>query len=228
LRTLEARIKSTAHASRAWRHWEGTQRLAKVNVGTAACYAIARSRDASTGTQIEWLVTERVPGKTLLQHMADRDLTVRQEHALADAVGHTVGTLAAKGLFNRDGKPSNWIVRQPLTSTHAKVVIIDTVAVRRTLPGLPSMRGWIWMLSALLIEPTGCGCPPRLSLRARALKSFVDTCPVMHNANPAARKAMRRKLWRSVSKAIETHGDPTPKVNPLAGPTPSGPPEPAA
>ena len=36
-------------------------------------------------------------------------------------------------------------------------------------------RQWLSLLAALVIEPTGCKCPPRRALMMRALKSFANT-----------------------------------------------------
>lgn len=209
LRTLGARVKSAMHASRAWRHWKGADLLTKAGLRTAVCYAIARSV-SKEGVAVEWLVMDRLPGKTLLQHMADRDLTVEQEHALADALGSKLRILAGHNLHNRDGKPSNWIV---CDTRVIEAAVIDTVGMRQKTGG--DVRA---MLASLIIEPIGCGVPPRRSLRWRLLRGLVADKRLSPNstAPPAAERASIKALWRSVATAVTAHGDPTPKVNPLA------------
>lgn len=208
LRTFGARVKSLLHASRAWRHWKGAELLTKAGVRTAVCYAIARSV-SKEGVAVEWLVMDCLPGKTLLRHMADRDLTVAQEHALADALGSTLHILAGHNLHNRDGKPSNWIV---CDTTVVELAVIDTVGIRPKAGGdLPAM------LASLIIEPIGCGVTPRRALRWRLLRELVADKRLSQNSGtpPAAERASIKALWRSVATAVAAHGDPTPKINPL-------------
>ena len=213
LRTLGSRLKSALHASRAWRHWKGADLLKKAGVRTAACYAIARSTDSS-GVAVEWLIMDRLPCKTLLQHMADRDLTVEQEHDLARALGESLSQLAQCHIHNRDGKPSNWIVTDP---KRAEIAVIDTVGVHRTSFKMGGTHSWKAMLASLAIEPIGCGCPARRSLQMRVISAFIHASPVL-KGKPQAMRIVGRHLWRTATLHIARHGDPTPKVNPLSAP----------
>lgn len=209
LRTLAARLKSDLQLSRAWRHWKGAARLTRAGVRTATCFAIARSREG--GVAVEWLVMDRLPGKTLLQHMADRDLTVKQEHALARTLGASLSRLAQHQTHNRDGKPSNWIVTNP---DRAEAAVVDTVGVSGTAFLPAGLRSWRVMLASLAIEPKGCRCPARRSVQMRVVASFVEATPLL-KGNPQAMRVVRRRLWRAAALRIADHGDPTPKVNPL-------------
>lgn len=56
-----------ARQPRRSRHWKGADRLRKAGVRTAACYAMARIVSGD-GDAVEWLIMDRLPGKTLLQH----------------------------------------------------------------------------------------------------------------------------------------------------------------
>ena len=210
LRTLGARVKSTLKRSRAWRHWKGADRLTKAGVRTAACYAIARST-ANDGTALEWLVMDRVPGKTLLRHMAEGDLTVRQEHGLARAAGALVRSLSSKGYHNRDGKPSNLIVSWP-AADQPTITVIDCVAIRQQSSfGGEHLRA----LANLYIEPLGCKCAPRRTLIARALRAFGEPTSQLVGRG-GTWPAVRRELWSGISGVIKAHGDPVPKVDPLS------------
>ncbi|MDP1663314.1 MAG: hypothetical protein Q8L55_15485 [Phycisphaerales bacterium] len=208
LRTLGARLKSAFKWSRAWRHWEGASRLTKAGVRTAACYAIARSK-SDDGAALEWLIMDRLPGKTLLQHLADNDLPVQTQHRLAEAAACMIVELIKARLYNRDGKPSNLIVN--LTNPQRPDIgIIDCVAIR------PMPKGGgksVDMLAALVIEPLGCRCQPRRALMMRALRSYAVASG---NAPRASWRPARDSLWRAVEAFVKAHGDPTPKVNPLA------------
>jgi len=202
LRSIGARVKSGLRMSRAWRHWKGAERLTKAGVRTATCYAIARSK--KDGVAVEWLVMDRLPGKTLLRHMAERDLTHEQEHKLAEALGATIGKLTNAGIYNRDGKPSNWIVTDP---SAAGLAVIDTVGVRWGHPPRASA-----MLTSLMLEALGCGVAPRRALRWRAVRAF-DRAVVIKFAGKQV--PLARAYWEWTADDIAKHGDPTPKVNPL-------------
>lgn len=205
LRGLATHLKSLLRASRAWRHWRGAERLTSTGVRTARCHAILRTSD---GGPVEWLIMERLPGKTLLRHMADRDLTVQQEHALADALGAAIGKLAKSRIYNRDGKPSNWIVTDP---ANADLAVVDTVGIRRGHgPRLSAM------LTSLMLEAIGCGIVPRRSLRWRTVRSFDRALGMTLGNRPLS---IAKDLWAWTTEDITEHGDPTPKVNPLGDPS---------
>ncbi|HZW07018.1 MAG TPA: hypothetical protein VFF65_07830 [Phycisphaerales bacterium] len=209
LGTAGARLKAALKVSRAWRHWKGAERLTAAGVRTAACYAIARS--VKRGVAIEWLVMDRLPGKTLLRHMADGDLTVKQEHALAAAVGEMLERLIAHKRFNRDGKPSNLIVGWSGGGAPT-VSVIDCVAIR----GGATEGKLVPMLASLVIEPLGCGrgVLPRRGVLMRALRSYYASAE-RRPGLPADWVQSRDFMWGEVAEAVRKHGDPRPKVDPL-------------
>src|SRR4029079_3031733 len=116
-----------------------------------------------------WLIMEALPGKTILQHLADNDLTARQQHAVARALGQQAAALMHHKHYNRDPKPSNQIVTV-LTDRAATVALIDCVGIKRNL--------WfdsdepIPMLPRMLIEALGVGLRPRRTLVMRALRAY--------------------------------------------------------
>jgi hypothetical protein len=134
-----------------------------------------------------------VEGRTLLRVMDRGGLAVRQEQALARAVGAQVAAFGAT--YNRDHKPSNLIVTRE--DGPPTIAVIDCVAVA---DGADAER----MFTSLVLEPLGCGCLPRRSLLARALAGYTPD------------RDRRRTIWRDVARRVREHGDPTPKVNPLA------------
>jgi hypothetical protein len=175
-----------------------------------------RGPEARRAGLVEVLVLEWLPGKTLLQHMADRDLTLKQEHALADAVAEAIRKLARAGVSNYDCKPSNWIVRW--NGDQPKLSFADTVAVGKDEEGL----GPLDHASMLIYEPTGVGCFPRRALcwrvtRAIAREQYVDDEKAKGRfVLRATRPSEPKEFWRLLVRYAEYHGDPTPRVNPLS------------
>ncbi|HEX8877683.1 MAG TPA: hypothetical protein VF777_13115 [Phycisphaerales bacterium] len=232
LGTIRERAKSLLRASRGFRQWRGARRLQRAGIPVARPIALltqhgvapaeaaadARSLPLVHTWPREWLLLEEAPGKTLLHHLADRDLSVRDEHALARAVGVQVGAMLRANVCNRDHKPSNLIVT--FDEGVPIVTLIDTVGIRRR--GNPGEMAR--MLATLLIEPIGVGVPPRSAVAYRVLRDACAAWLEHTLARPLGaakgdRKALRsmvRSMARRVDQYIRTHGDPTPKVNPLA------------
>lgn len=206
LRGAWARLKCALGRGKGDRHWRGAALLAGKGVATARVLALARA--TIDGQESELLVMEFVPGPTLLGVMADvragRERGggpgVREQHALARAVGAQVAQMG--DLFNRDHKPSNLIVRS------GGVVLIDCEGVRRAV-----IPGAARMFASLLIEPTGCGVPPRRALRMRALLAWAEAGDP--RGGRAAHRAAARELWAEAARVVSHHGDPTPRVDPL-------------
>lgn len=217
LRGLWERLKAVWRASRGHRHWRGAAWLTAHGFRTAKTFAMLVKRRGSELS--EWLVMEILPGKSVLQHLADADLTPGEQHSLATTLGRQVARLGLLGRFNRDHKPSNLIVTR--VDTHdAEVGIIDCVAIQR---GRGS-QGRYRMLASLLIEPMGCGVTPRATLVARCLDSECRAWlsgvlgRALDEHVPMERSALRqlkRTTARRVAALIRAHGDPTPAVDPL-------------
>ncbi len=219
------RLSGRAGALRRWlrltpgeAQWRGLELLRSRGFAAAEPLVLFDGRD-DHGQVCEVLVTRRVPGKTLLRHMHDQDLPPRAEHDLARAAGELISQMRERRIRNRDLKPSNLIVEEGAgdqgsgTSQPMRLVQIDASGIRRG----HSFSNTMDMLSSLLIEPTGCACPPRLTLRLRA---FLAAMPAHRGGKPLGRK-MRRLVWHALERMIRDHGDPTPRVNPLEHPAES-------
>jgi hypothetical protein len=199
-------FRSWLGLTRAHRQWRGARLLQ--SRGFHAAGGLALLRGTTGGTIAELLVLEALPGKTVLQHLADDDLSVGQQHALARALGRHAAKLLRAGLINRDAKPSNLVV-----SWHGDtpaIAVVDTVAVRKLLmprsgrTESPLSR----MLRDFLLEPLGTGPPPRRTLMRRTLRATTDT-------TGRAWKKHRDAHWNRVAALIAAHGDPTPRDQPL-------------
>lgn len=199
-------LKRFARSTRGDRHWRGAAWLASHALDTAEPLLLA---DALVDhAPCELLVTAYVDAPTLLQLLHAHDLSVRQQHAVARAVGQHLRAMLAGGRHNRDGKPSNLLLI-PDADTF-RVVTLDCVAIRRGR----SFRAYKRSLANLLLEPIGTGCRPRLALCARVVRELTGPPP----RNPDERNLWwvdRAYSWYRVKEHIEAHGDPTPRVDPL-------------
>lgn len=187
------RLKAVFGSSRAGRHWAGAERLAALGVPTAAPYALLAEYRGPHPAY--WLAMQALAGPTVLEVLVGRATRIDPE-GLGRALGDQLATLARGGWFNRDHKPSNLIVTGP----EPRVAVIDCVAIRRA----PTAVGLARMLASLLIEPTGVGHPPPSSfvhaVRDRLTALGLDGVGALERA-----------------RAIQaTHGDPTPRISPLA------------
>ena len=214
-----ARVKCALVRGKGDRHWRGAALLAGKSVPTARVMVLARAR--VDGRESELLVMEWVEGPTLLRVMADVHaggagaLGVRGQHELAREVGRQVFALGE--LFNRDHKPSNLIVMSK-PEGGARIAVIDCEGVRRaTIPGAARM------FASLVIEPTGCGVRPRRALMMRAVRGWIQGAEAADESIGAEgpvdreeRRAMVRMMWGDVARVVAHHGDPTPRVDPLA------------
>ena len=217
LSTLDSRLKSLARSGRAFRHWRGAQALDAAGIPTARCLALLT--DGSRRPPRQYLVMEPLAGPSVLDCLARPLLRPRQEHALARAVARQLVALTLAGRYNRDHKPSNLIVLDA-QSPEPRPAIIDTVAIHRLRPW---RRADLYhMFASLVIEPTGCGCPPRRSLMMRVLvehqRELLRRIPDLLPDDPGARRAARHMDWMRIAGLVAAHGDPTPRVNPLANP----------
>lgn len=227
-----ARMRSRLGLSPAWAHWRGAAWLHSRGIATARVLALVHERPGP-GELVEWMIMDALPGRSLIQILADlhadpRAMPARRQHALARALGRQLAALDKAGRFNRDHKPSNLIVAWPEEipgghdwagrfSEEPVIGIIDCVGLRQS--GRERWRGVRRMLASLIIEPTGCGLSIRKALRLRVLASFLE----QQGSTPReARRAALRGGWTSVERLVAAHGDPTPRVSPL-GPGPESP-----
>lgn len=227
LRGLDA-LRARLGASRAFRHWRGAAWLIDHGFRTAAPRALLLG--SRSGLPVEAFVADALAGKSVLHHLADEDLPVREEHAIAREIGGLVARLGSAGRYNADGKPSNLIVLPRADSPgRIEIAVIDCAAIRRRSP-LAHVSAAVRMLADLAIEPIGVGVRPRRSLMMRVVDANVrwgvehwlgrlgaasavrDDPRVRH-----AMRAMRHTLWRRAARAVREHGDPRPLVHPLHG-----------
>ena len=201
-------LSLAAGRTQALRHWRAAEWLASVGVPTAAPLLLFRQRSGVTLT--ETLVLAAVPGRTLLHELHDlrrgfSALGVRQRHALAAEIGRQITSITRHHRFNRDHKPSNLIVAPPSPGLPPRVAVIDCVGIRRDSARVGAAR----MLTSLMLEPLGVGCPPPLPLRMRCLAALLG---------PDTPRSARKTAWRAIARLISDHGDPTPSINPLETP----------
>ncbi len=216
------RFKAAVHMGRADRHRRNAALLESHGIETAAvlAQATARVRGSSTSKTypVELLVMDYIEGATLLEIMSmiargdPASPSVKQQHELARAVARQVEQFVDAKLYNRDHKPSNLIVRNALDGW--RVVVIDAVAIR---PG--SNLSMVRMFASLVIEPIGCGCPPRRALMMQVTASTRDLIggegSHREEMRPLGRTIVRR-LWRIVEMLVAQHRDPRPKTDPLS------------
>ena len=204
--TLWERLRAPFGSGRGIDQWRGTRLLHGV---TSTARVLALARIAAD----ELLVLERVPGPTLLEVLAGlAHVAPQRSHTLATDIGLQVGLIASARLRNRDHKPSNIIIADNGPT------VIDAVGVRRGTGNTQDIHAAAaQMLTSLMLEAIGCRCTPRRTLRMRALLgawSALNTA----GSDRTARRAWLRGMSAAVESRIEAHGDPTPKVNPLARP----------
>jgi len=205
--------------TRLMRQWRGAALLDAAGIPAARPFALFRGRDAGSRNVIETLVMEFVEGKMLLQYAAEQTPGCPEQRALARAVGsHAAGLLRA-GLFNRDHKPSNIIAQRVPDGPDWRLVLIDTVGIRRA--GAFSGAGdrgdalLATMLAKLWIECLGVGASVDRSLRWRVVLAACES-----RIGPGQAPMLARRLWREIHAVVRAHGDPRPKDDPLA-PTPA-------
>jgi hypothetical protein len=250
-------IKRAVGRSRGGRQWEGAVWLAGQGMGTVVPVGLAVGRSARG--VVEVLFVPRVRGDGVLEGMAggagakwsngqmvkwsngggpggggegDSAWSFAEEALVAEAVGRQVAEMVERGRYNRDHKPSNLMVRWGVgdRAGEAEVVVLDTVAVLPVRPKHATVPHAVRMLTSLVLEPLGCGCLPRRTVRMRALRAMLEEMwkrqgVKMGDAGQAGGAAevdegwlrgSMRALWVQVERRVREHGDPTPRVNPLA------------
>ncbi|GAB4384448.1 MAG: hypothetical protein Kow0022_07070 [Phycisphaerales bacterium] len=187
------------------RQWQGAELLHARGIPAAHCLAILRS--AGAGRTCEVLVTELLPGRSVLELLASGTLSVRRQHALARAVGRLYAKFMHQGLMVRDPKPSNILV----TSWHdgqPTLAMVDTVDVRRgsMRPG-DIIKGYY--------EPAGIGAAPRRSLALLAVRAMVEAGSDGLKPDRGRIRSAVRAIWSQALAEIRRRGDSTPADDPL-------------
>lgn len=205
LRRTKDKLNALLGRTQSQRQIRGARLLRDIGVETAEPLLLIR------GGGRETLALRAAPGRSLLRLMDD--LRHRRPGApgfgaqcgVARAIGGQIQRFSDAKRFNRDHKPSNLIV--DLSGEAPAVAVIDAVDIRPDRLSVGGLR----MLVTLMLEPLGCGCPPSRTMRMRTLIAATTDERHPDGAPLIARKA----AWRAVAKAIDEHGDPTPRVNPL-------------
>lgn len=232
-----ARARARLGVAAGDRHWAGAALLAAEGIPSAPMLALL-SRTAG-GVREDCLIMGRLEGVTLL-HCMDQarrgQMPLARQHALADAVGLQVGCLLAAGLHNRDHKPSNLIVRFPEAGRGERpiVAVADCQGVHRLTRD--RSRHAIRTQAGLAIEAIGAGVLPRRAIIARTLRAAVAAYTAHRFGKVPIEDALRMpkaeqdrvlaalppgtalKAWPRIAQRIRLHGDPTPRVDPLATP----------
>lgn len=226
-----ARARARLGIAAADRHWGGAALLAADEIPCAPMLALVSRRDGPV--REDCLIMGRLEGRHLLHWLEDirqGRVPIAQQHALARAVGAQVGCMLAAELHNRDHKPSNLIVR--FEGGKPIVAIADCQGVKRL--ERDKSRHTVRMQASLALEAIGTGVLPRRTLIAMTLASAVAAYTARRFGRASVERAMamdraeRRRIlrslprgtalaaWRRIAERIAIHGDPTPRVDPLA------------
>jgi len=240
-RGLVSRVRARLGVAPGDRHWAGAALLAAEGIPCAPMLALLNRRDGSEHE--DCLVMGRLRGSSLL-HSLDQarrsELPIRQQHDLARAVGLQVGCILAAGLHNRDHKPSNLVVCFNQTDPEAMptVAVADCQGVHRL--NRDRSRHAIRTQASLALEAIGAGVLPRRSIIAMTLRATMAAYTArrfsamqVEDALKMPRSEERRILaslpdgmalraWPRIAQRIRVHGDPTPRVDPLARPFATG------
>lgn len=232
-RGLVNRARARLGVAAADRHWAGAALLAAEEIQCAPMLALVSRRDGSV--REDCLIMGRLTGQSLLRWLEDVKLgrvPVRQQHAVARAVGAQVGCILAAELHNRDHKPSNLVVWSD--GDRPIVAVADCQGVKRL--ERDKSRHTVRMQASLALEAIGAGVLPRRTLIAMTLSSAVAAYTARRFGKASVEQAMamdraeRRRVlkavphgtalaaWPRIAERIRVHGDPTPRVDPLAEP----------
>lgn len=200
-RLLRSWLGNTRHT----RQWRGSELLTARGFAAARCVAILRARN-NRGSA-EMLVTETLRGPTVLELIASGTLSVRQQHALARAVGGLFAKFIHQGVIVRDPKPSNLIVLG-WDRAGPRLGLVDTVDVRRgAMDPDAIVKAWL--------EPAGVGHRPRQTLAFLAIRSMLAGCRDASHLQPTEIRGTLRDTWSRAQTEIARHGNATPQDNPL-------------
>ncbi len=195
------------------RHIAGERHLRRARIPTPVNHCLARLG------RTEVLASEWLDGPTVLACLAEARDDFRD--ALLVECGRMIGLLTAKGLFNRDCKPSNLIV---LKSEGPIIAMIDVGGARRErwMNQEQVCVGCARMLGALVHEPGGVGAP----LESTEIATLVASASHAIGQSwgwTESRSNTELMLENHLYRLIEAHGDATPRVNPLDPPSPTEP-----
>jgi hypothetical protein len=205
------------------RHWRGAVLLERAGIRTAAPQALFDGLSADA-RRTQCLVMEHLAGPSLLTLLAEhhaRALSPEHRARIARAVARLVFRLHARGLINRDPKPSNLIV----LDAHApspEIAVVDCIGVRagRAWEATRSARDrrLARTLASLVIEPIGTERPPARTDRMRTLRELARLLDA--ERSPSAQQPppgrVARDLWRRAARIVADHADPRPAHDPLA------------
>lgn len=184
---LMGELRSRSPRRRARRQYRGAEQVLALGIPTGAPILLATGR--LKGRRCDWLLLRRVPGKDVLRHLADNDLTTKEQHETARRVGEFVSIIDSYGWFDRDSKLSN-LIRLPT----GEIAPVDTVDIQRR-PGRRTR-----MLSAMLAEAMGSDLLPRRTLIMRCLLAAVEE---------------PKDTWRALERFARKQVGKRPKVNVL-------------
>ncbi len=224
------RLRSTFGRGRLARQAAGAAMLAGLGIRTATVLGAGTAE--VDGTRAEVLVLERLAGQSLLRVMANGSAAIDDEFDIAGAVARQLAALLMAGMYNRDHKPSNLIVSAGGSGSSAQVSIIDTVDILPIKPRAKFVEQTVRMLSALMLEPTGCACVPRRTIRRRMLRDLQrELWRLQGDAATAEAEDVMDESWEIKSsramwkltdermrKHLQRHGTAVPEVDPLGMP----------
>jgi hypothetical protein len=199
--------------TRADRHWRGAEILRKAKIRTATPILIAAEH--GPGPDTLWFVMEYLPGPTVLELLNTPGLPMPRQRDLVRAVATMAHRLEDSGHYNRDSKPSNLIAVEGAS----EIAVVDCVGIRRLPPLWWAALRIARMHASLYLEALGCQCPPR---RTHILRFFAGR---LEAAGATPDRDFRRSPWvkehisgewNLAASVVREHGDPTPRVNPLA------------
>lgn len=190
LRSLKHRASAATGSSRGHRAWRGAEKL--LRAGIAAAEPLLLVDGISSGRRVEALVTDEIRGPSLIEALQSGPLAFADEAERARAIGRQLAQMAAAKLYNRDHKPSNLM----LVEDSADPLLIDTVAIRFAPLRVRALKR---MLTALAVEPTGLGFPPRRALAMRVVRAAAES------------DSEARVLYRAVANAIASRTNLVPR-----------------
>jgi hypothetical protein len=97
------------------------------------------------------------------------------------------------------------------------IAIIDTVDILPIKPRHKFLAAAVRMLTSLVLEPTGCNCPPRLALRRRVLLAMHRELWALQGESTVTVDAAKRALSPESLSREALSPDPSSPDTPSAG-----------